>query len=850
MQPRRRSAQLVAGALAVTALAIAAAGGAADAVDRSTGAAGWQGLLGSRPAPQLGGRWVVVLEAPSLADRLRAAGGSADEARMKSWTAAARAAQEKVLARLAFRGAPIEPEHAYVRVLNGFAASLDPRTLGVIQRDPGVAGVYPVRAGYPAAVDRQVIATDVFAPGSGRRPDVGIAGFDGRGVTIALLDTGVDLDHPYLSGSLLPGIDVLDPGGIASAGQNPTQPGRPERHGTELAGLLVGSDGPAGLRGVAPGAVVRPIRVAGWQPDASGDVAVYARTDQVLAGLEAAVDPNGDGDAHDAARIALVGVVEPYAAFPDAPLARAAEGALALDTLVVAPAGNDGPAGPTYGSIGGPGGAPAALGVGAADARRRSPTAHVLLRTGLRVLASGEQPLGGAIAPQDALRALVVAVPRQRVAVVGGRGGVERLFDARGISRVAGFAALLPPGPPTPEAVRELAAAGALAVLVDGPLPAGSLGIDEAVEVPILGVPAAVARTVRRSIAGGIPVELAIGASSFDENTAGSAPAPFSAEGLAFDGGAKPELAAAGVGLATSEPGRGQDGVARYGTVSGSSVAAAVVAGAAALVAQARSDLDAAGLRGALVASARPVPGASGVAAGLVDPSGAASVELVADPPAAGIGSALAAGVTVERTITLRNVSRRHLSVRIDDVATSASGVTVTAIPATVALRPGRTKAIRVSVAVPVRPRAPSALGGLLRARIVGGATLRVPWAVAVPVVDRPLLTGMRLSAPAFVPSDVRPAVLSFVAGRVDGTAERPQLLPVDSLVIHLYRNARPLGVLAQVRHLLPGHYAFAITGRGPRGVRLRSGDYELRVVATPVSGGEPTEARMPFRVR
>ena len=84
----------------------------------------------------------------------------------------------------------------------------------------------------------------------------------------------------------------------------------------------------------------------GWQPDAGGGISVYSRTDQLLAGLEAAVDPNADGDAHDAARIALVGLVEPFASFPDGPLARAAAGALSLDVLVVAPAGNDGAAGP------------------------------------------------------------------------------------------------------------------------------------------------------------------------------------------------------------------------------------------------------------------------------------------------------------------------------------------------------------------------------------------------------------------------------------------------------------------------------------------------------------------------
>ena len=284
-----------------------------------------------------------------------------------------------------------------------------PASLAIVVRDPDVKGVFPVRAAIPAAVDPGSV-DDLLGIAGGRRPDVGIPGFSGAGVTVALLDTGVDLVHPYIRGALIRGFDVLDPGGDASARQNPTAPGRPERHGTEMAGLVVGSGGPDDLQGVAPGAVLLPIRVAGWQPDTSGGVSVYGRTDQLLAGLELAVDPNEDGDAHDAARVALVGVVEPFAAFTDGPLAAAAAGASALDSLVVAPAGNDGPAGPAYGSIGGPGGAPAALTAGAIDTRRRSPTGHVLLLAGLRVLVSGVQPLGGVVAPSISVSAPVVAL--------------------------------------------------------------------------------------------------------------------------------------------------------------------------------------------------------------------------------------------------------------------------------------------------------------------------------------------------------------------------------------------------------------------------------------------------------
>lgn len=825
-------------------VAMLAAGGARGADDPSSAAAGWQSLLGDRPVARLGGRWIVILDRPSLATRVAKAGGVATEVQERSWTAAARAAQRTVLARLAARGAPIDPEHSYVRVFNGFAASLDARALAILGRDPDVRGVFPVRAAIPAAVGSlRGVAGSVV----GSRSNVGIQGFSGAGITVALLDTGVDLVHPFIRSALLPGYDILDPGGDASARQNPTVPGRPERHGTEMAGLLVGTGGPEGLVGVAPGASLLPIRVAGWQPDATGGVAVYGRTDQVLAGLELAVDPNEDGDAHDAARVAVVGVVEPFAAFTDGPLEAAAAGARALDSLVVAPAGNDGPAGPSYGSIGGPGGAPAVLTAGAIDTRRRSPTGHVLLLAGLRVLVSGDQPLGGVVAPNVKVTARVVALARTAPAVVGAVGGLTRLFGADGYSRVGGAAVLLPRGTSSPESVREVIAGGARAVLVDGALPAGSLGDDGPSNVPILGLSAHDAASVRSALRRSIPVTLAVGASSFDQNAGIGSAAPFSSEGLAFDGGPKPEVSAAGIGLATSDPGRGEDGAARYGSLSGSSAAAAITGGAAALLAQARPDLDAAGLAAALVASARR---SGGSAAGAVDPSGAAAVELVADPPAVGLGIALAENADVHRVVRLRNVSRRPLELTIEPGIADAADVAIDVLPTRARLRPGASVEVEVSARVPLLPRAPSALEGTIRVRIRNGGTLQIPWAIAVPLARRDLIPNARLSSKSFVPSDVDPAVLTVIAGRVDGTAERPQLLPLERLSIDLFRAGRTLGRLALVRDVLPGRYSFGITGRGPNGGRLPRGTYELRLTAVPVGGAEPDSEAVPFTIR
>ncbi len=119
------------------------------------------------------------------------------------------------------------------------------------------------------------------------------------------------------------------------------------------------------------------IRVAGY----GSTPEIHGTSDTLIAGLERAVDPDGDGAVDDAVRVALVGVNAPYAGFGDSPEAQAVRGAGKLGTLVVAPAGNEGPARPPNGVVGSPGAARAALdrrrdrGRRGRPARRRSPSA-------------------------------------------------------------------------------------------------------------------------------------------------------------------------------------------------------------------------------------------------------------------------------------------------------------------------------------------------------------------------------------------------------------------------------------------------------------------------------------------
>ncbi len=781
--------------------------------------AGWQGVLGVRTAVSTAQRFIVVLRAPSLAAKVDAAGGTATEADMRSWTRVAESAQNQFLSRMSALGGHITPEYRYIRVFNAFSARLDPTSLQLLDHDREVVGIYPVRVAYPMADDETV---GLVIPAA--LPGLTVPGLDGRGVTVALLDTGVDPSHPYLTDSVVQGVDVIRSGSGGVAQPNPLVPGRPERHATELAGIVTGSDGPQGLHGVAPGASILPVRIGGWQPDAEGGYAIYSRTDQILAGLEAAVDPDGDGDTQDAARIALVGFGEPYAAFADGPLARAIAGATDLGVLVVVPAGNDGRAGPTFGSVSGPGGAPDALTVAASDGRSAAPTLRVHVAAGLRVLFDGAMPLGGA--PTHTITADVVAVTR-----AAATRGIEGLFARGGMSTVAGRAALLPRGTLSDETVDEAADAGALAVLVEGTLPAGAFSLDVPAGIPVVGLPEGLAAEIRELSAEGIPVSVSVGAVSSAANVGGGEIAAFSSQGLAFDGGLKPELLAPGVAFPTSEPGRGEGGEIRYGTVSGTSAAAATVAGAAAVLAEGRPDLGPRALKSLLVGAAIPAQDGH---IGRLDLEAAVLREIATEPATISFGSIGRGRPTLEQTFSIRNVSTRELTVRVD--AGGAEGVVVTSSPDRLRIRAGQSVELTLKANTNDLPGDARAAVGAIVLRVADSAPVRVPWSVAAPDPSFDLLSHATLKTTGGRISDATPAVLSLVVGGVEkGTM--PQVRPVDELELQLYRNDKLLGVLAKRRELLPGHYTFGLTGRGPGGGRLRRGDYTLRVVARPSDG-------------
>lgn len=113
----------------------------------------------------------------------------------------------------------------------------------------------------------------------------------GEGVTVAVLDTGVEADHPDLDGNVLDGKDLVGFG--ASEGDRAWA-----RHGTAMAGIIAGhGHGPGnadGVMGIAPGAKILPVRVILEDGDPSRAKARSTRGNALAEGIRWAADNGAD----------------------------------------------------------------------------------------------------------------------------------------------------------------------------------------------------------------------------------------------------------------------------------------------------------------------------------------------------------------------------------------------------------------------------------------------------------------------------------------------------------------------------------------------------------------------------
>ncbi len=173
-------------------------------------------------------------------------------------------------------------------------------------------------------------------------PEAWAAGYTGQGVTVAVIDTGVDLTHPDLQSQLW-----VNPGEIAGDGidndgngyvddvhgwdfvDNDAVPDDENMHGTHVSGTIAGANNGTGVTGVAYGANIMAVRVL----DATGSGSLA----DVAAGIRYAVD-NG-------AQIISMSL---GATSTSGQMGSALRYAQQHGVLVVAAAGNDGAAQPDW----------------------------------------------------------------------------------------------------------------------------------------------------------------------------------------------------------------------------------------------------------------------------------------------------------------------------------------------------------------------------------------------------------------------------------------------------------------------------------------------------------------------
>jgi type VII secretion-associated serine protease mycosin len=118
--------------------------------------------------------------------------------------------------------------------------------------------VAPVAAATPPLAEPSPLVGDAVREDEWQLEMLNVAGAwtyaTGAGVTVAVIDSGVDATHPDLVGQVLPGLDLVDSKGDGDADL--------VGHGTTVSAIIAGrGDDNVGVIGIAPKARILPVRV-------------------------------------------------------------------------------------------------------------------------------------------------------------------------------------------------------------------------------------------------------------------------------------------------------------------------------------------------------------------------------------------------------------------------------------------------------------------------------------------------------------------------------------------------------------------------------------------------------------
>ena len=478
---------------------------------------------------------------------------------------------------------------AFHTLWNGLSIAVDPRDLGKLRRVAGVSNLYPVIEIALPSEDSGIVpelATALTMTGADVAQNS--LGLSGAGIKVGIIDTGQDYDHPDLGGdgvarsnsSMFPnsrslvGHDFV--GDAWVVGGTPIPDAYPDDcngHGTHVSGI-VGANG--NVRGVAPGVTFGVYKVFGCGTTTAADVMIDAMETAFADGMD--IINMSIGSARQ---------------WPSYPTASAARQLVNHGMVVIAAAGNDGTIG-LYGSAA-PGVGDRVVSVASFDNTFINLPAFTVSPddTPIGYVMSGSSPLiplsgtyeivrtGNTSSTADGCAALAPGSLAGKVALIrrGTCGFYNKAINAQNAGAVG--------------VVLYNNTSGLLSSSVAGSPP---------VTIPVVGITAADGALLDARIAAGTTFITWTGGSVSIPNATGGFISSFSSWGVAPDLSTKPDVGAPGGLIRSSVP--IEQG--SYAIFSGTSMASPHVAGAVALLLEARPNTPSTAVRDVLMNSADP----------------------------------------------------------------------------------------------------------------------------------------------------------------------------------------------------------------------------------------------------
>lgn len=539
----------------------------------------------------------------------------------------------------------IEVVHTYDTLFNGLALKAEPDRFEQIESLDFIKAVHPVatyetQIGQIESLNRNENSVIPAA--------LNTTSYTGKGVQIAVIDTGIDYEHPDLADAYAGGYDVVDLDDDPM--ETTAEQGMPTQHGTHVAGIIA-ADGE--LQGVAPDADIFAYRALG--PGGMGTSV------QVLAALEQAVD-----DGADIINLSLGNSVNG----PDFPTSVAVNRAQDLGVPVVIANGNNGPEKWTIGS---PATAANALSVGAASNPQSVPYLF-------ESLANKKIPLTemAGSKPWELKKSYDVAV-----------------FEG---GNVQGKIALMERGEtPFSEMAKQAEEAGAVAAIIYNNEKGRFRGMiqnhEEPIQIPVASISQQDGEWLIQNTRNNN-----LYMKTKHEKTKQTM-AEFSSRGpVTVNWDLKPEVTAPGTNILSTVPGG-------YRELQGTSMAAPHVTGAMALLMEAHPDWSAEQLTGALKTTAKRIRNEQGKpfapiiqGAGEIQPEKAIRTETIIDKPLMSFGKISGNNETKTHAMTIENHSNQQQTYTFS-IPKKQKGLTWK-LPQSFTLEKGETKKISIDLEV------------------------------------------------------------------------------------------------------------------------------------------------------